>query len=180
MQLEVTSGAIDGGYITNPSTRVIAPGSTGDDAQLLFRYLGVTAETKPLASGDLREQVCLKLRASDSCNTIYACWRWVHTKASIVVSVKTNPGMTEHAECGAGGYRTISEQHTLPHRPVVGESYSLSAWLAGDELTVSINGVEYWFDRLIPADLSLRGPSGFRTDNAHLADVRFLARGVWR
>ena len=180
MDLETTSGAIEGGRITHPAVRAFAPGSTGDDAQFLFRYLGVTEEKKPLASGELREQVCLKLRAADSCNTIYACWRWSPTPPSIVVSVKSNPGMTEHAECGAGGYRTISEQHTSPHRPVVGESYSFSARLAKGELTVSINGVEYWFDGLIPDDLSLRGPAGLRTDNAHLADVRFLARGVWR
>jgi hypothetical protein len=44
-------------------------------AQLRFTYLGSTPNEAPLASGEMRRQLGLKLRAQDACNLVYAMWR---------------------------------------------------------------------------------------------------------
>jgi len=181
MRLFVTSGEmLAGGVVEDPATRADAPGSAGDDATLMFRYLGPTNELRPLASGEVREQVCVKLRVADGCNVLYACWRWTMGAASIVVAAKRNPGLVGHEECGAAGYTTLDGNAMPVHRPTHGASYSLAAVIERRSLRVSLNDYPVWFGELPPDVLAMRGFVGWRVDNARLADVRLLARGVWR
>lgn len=61
-QLCVTNGAVivgkDGWLsIATPSSRAVVPGATGQVAEIRFRYLGPTARSKSLASGELRRQI---------------------------------------------------------------------------------------------------------------------------
>ena len=163
--------------ITEPSARGIAPASTGDAAALDIAYLGPSTEIVALASGDVRTQLGLKLRAQDSCNVIYVMWR-IAPVSEIVVQLKRNPQATTHAVCGAGGYdRVRPGHHSTPPALVPGTSHVLSAAIDGDDLAVWADQALVWRGTLPPEACALAGPAGFRTDNvrAELAlHARFL------
>ncbi|CAM4430595.1 hypothetical protein [Corallococcus exiguus] len=162
---EGTQFAIEG-----PRQRAVVPETTGDEAELRFTWLGATSEVVPLASGQQREQVGLKLRARDGCNVIYAMWR-IAPSAGIVVQFKSNPDDHESRECGNAGYTTVRPRFMEPlDRLSPGESHVLRARIDANVLTVYADGVRVW-EGLLPADaLGLEGPAGMRTDNAR---VRF-------
>ena len=76
---DVTTGEIrslpDGRLaIESPEVRAVWRSATPDIAEIRFWYLGPTAATKPLASGEVRRQVGLKLRARATCNVLYVMW----------------------------------------------------------------------------------------------------------
>jgi hypothetical protein len=171
----VTNGAVaalPGGRlaIDTPSSRAVVRADAGNNAdqiaEIRFRYLGPSQASKPLASGELRRQISLKLRAQDTCNLVYAMWH-IEPDAGIAVSIKRNPGMNTHEQCQAGGYVNFKAQNRLdlpPMRP--GEAHTLRAEIHGDNLTVTADGKTAWqgsFGNALPA---LDGPPGFRTDNA--------------
>jgi hypothetical protein len=166
----VTNGAIttqDNGLLSieTPSSRAVVPGTVVQAAEIRFRYLGPTAHSKPLASGELRRQIGLKLRAQDSCNLIYAMWH-IETDSELAVLVKRNPGMRDHKQCGARGYLPVKAETaiTLPKaRP--GELHALRADLRGNRLTLTTDGIVAW-EGQAPADVNeFDGPVGLRTDN---------------
>ena len=170
----VTEGALE----TLPDGRILisvaklravlaAPGRQAIEAR--FTYLGPTAETAPLRSGALRRQFGLKLRAADGCNLIYAMWRFA-PKASLTVSVKSNPALHESRACGTSGYHTVEPQRAAPvEAPPVGTMHRLAATLNGDALRVLIDGRPVWEGKLGPEALAADGPIGIRSDNARLA-----------
>ena len=172
----VTNGeisAVVGGRlrVETPSSRAVLRSLTDPVAEIAFRYLGPTAGEKPLASGELRRQVGLKLRARDSCNLIYAMWR-IEPDSRVVVSIKRNPGMTQHAECDAHGYTNL--QPTAGAEPpsiAVGEEHRLRAKLSQSQLTVTADGKVVWSGDLGPHSLELDGPVGMRSDNARFEFV---------
>ena len=92
--------------VREPKMRAVVDASDGNDAELRFVVRGPSVGAAPLASGELRRQVGLKLRAADGCNLLYVMWR-LEPKAQLVVSVKRNPGQRTHRECGARGYRNL-------------------------------------------------------------------------
>ncbi|MBN9684704.1 MULTISPECIES: hypothetical protein [unclassified Corallococcus] len=177
-QLHVTQGQVeslqqeDGTQfaIEGPRQRAVVPETTGDEAELRFTWLGATHEVIPLASGQHREQVGLKLRARDGCNLLYAMWR-IAPSAGIVVQFKSNPDDHASGECGNGGYTTVRPRFMEPlDRLSPGESHVLRALIDANVLTVYADGVRVW-EGLLPQDaLRLEGPAGMRTDNAR---VRF-------
>ena len=151
----VTNGeisAVVGGRlrVETPSSRAVLRSLTDPVAEIAFRYLGPTAGEKPLASGELRRQVGLKLRARDSCNLIYAMWR-IEPDSRVVVSIKRNPGMTQHAECDAHGYTNLQP---------------------------TADGKVVWSGDLGPHSLELDGPVGMRSDNARFEFVYLAGTGV--
>jgi hypothetical protein len=169
-ELCTTHGAIgtapDGGLaIEHPEVRAVAAGSSAPEALLRFTYLGPSAETAPLSSGELRRQIGLKLRARDTCNVVYVMWR-IEPKPGLVVSIKHNPGQRTFAECGAHGYRNIKPAQgiELP-APEPGVPHTLAAVQRGEELTVLVDGAPVWLGTLGPEALELDGPVGLRTDN---------------
>jgi hypothetical protein len=169
----VTNGAVTtlpGGRlgVATPSSRaVVAAGSAADQvAEIRFRYLGPSQISKPLASGELRRQIGLKLRAQDTCNLIYAMWH-IEPDAAVAVSIKHNAGMNTHAQCGAGGYVNFKEPDRIAPPPIrPGETHTLRAGLHGHDLTVTADGKPAWQGELPNELLPLEGPPGFRTDNA--------------
>ncbi len=86
---------------------------TQPEAQARFTYLGATPNEPPLASGEMRRQFGLKLRAQDACNLVYAMWR-IEPESKLVVSVKTNPGEHTSAQCGNRGYQNIKPRRSAP------------------------------------------------------------------
>lgn len=175
-RLQVTQGSLgeagDGALrVEVPRMRAVLPGAGGDEAELHFTWLGPTQGLVPLASGELRQQVGLKLRARDACNLVYVMWR-IQPRAGLVVSVKRNEGQQASSECGAGGYRNVRPRFraSLPAL-VEGKAHRLAARLRGDALEVRVDGVPVWRGVLGPDAAGLAGPVGVRTDNG-----RFLLR----
>src|SRR6266446_5739944 len=62
-------------FVSSPKMRAVALGSSGQGALLQFTYFGPTKQAAPLASGELRRQIGLKLHAQDGCNVLYVMWR---------------------------------------------------------------------------------------------------------
>lgn len=180
-QLCVTKGdAKLGGVVSEPTTRAIALGTDGDAAALTFTYRGPTARTRELASGQLRKQLGLKLRAANGCNLVYVMWRTDEGKAPVIdVSVKSNPGDRTHAECGAGGYTKVkpSRDARLGLVPVLaaGDTHTLRAAIAGDQLRAWIDDKLVWQGTLPDAARDLVGPAGLRSDNLAYELVAFAA-----
>lgn len=182
--LYVTNGIVkprpDGSLaIDTPSSRAVVrtmPGDAVDQtAEIRFRYLGATAIQKPLASGELRRQIGLKLHAADSCNVVYVMWR-IEPASRIVVSVKRNAGLHRHVQCGAHGYQTIAPRRQASLPPIrVGDVHTLRAGLRGRKLTVRVDGKAVWQGML--AHEPPPGPPGFRTDNTRVV-LEYFAAGA--
>ena len=178
-RLCVTKGAASlGGAITEPTVRAVALGTSGEAASLTFRFLGDTATTHELASGESRRQLGLKLRAQDGCNLVYVMWR-LDPKPGLSVSVKHNPGMRTHKECGADGYTRVKPLRGAALAPVPAlhpdASHILRAELSGDDLLAWIDDQLVWRGPLPAAARTLSGPAGLRSDNVRYDLVGFSA-----
>lgn len=167
-RLRIESGSVTsaGGVLTlhAPTIRAVVPGS-GSAARLDFTYLGPTKETAPLASGELRRQIGLKLRARDTCNVIYVMWH-IAPSSGIVVEAKLNPSARSHLECKDRGYLRVRPARDEAVAPVrEGERRSLAAVLEGRTLRVFTDGSLTW-EGIMPRDAEhLDGPVGIRSDN---------------
>jgi hypothetical protein len=179
----VTNGIVSGLAgdrlaVDTPSSRAIiqagAENAADQIAAIQFRYLGPSEESRPLASGELRRQIGLKLRAQDSCNVIYAMWH-IEPDAGVAVSIKRNAGLHTHEQCGAHGYINFKTQDgELP--PIrLGEAHELRAVLHGTDLTITADGKVAWNGSLGSEMALPLGPPGFRTDNARFTFDYFVA-----
>jgi len=179
--IQSTAGALAGAdgppffSIREPMLRAWVGRTPRSSVELEFVYRGATTRAAPLASGQLRRQIGVELRAQDSCNVVYVMWH-VEPARGIVVSVKNNPGQSRHAECGDRGYTVLTPEQTRPVPPVqVGQRHRLAAAVSDTELVVSVDNVRTWVGRLPPAALRFDGPAGLRSDNGQF-DVRLWAR----
>jgi hypothetical protein len=169
----VTEGSIeqtpDHRLLVNvPKMRAYVNAYTQPVAQVQFTYLGSTPNEVPLASGEMRRQFGLKLRAQDACNLMYAMWR-IEPESKLVVSVKSNPGQHTSAECGNRGYQNIKPLRSAP-LPALrsGEPHTLRAEMNGADTKVFADESLVWAGS-VPADaLAFEGPVGMRSDNARL------------
>lgn len=172
----VTKGAARiGERVTQPTMRAFAQGTAGDAASLTFTYRGETEHARALASGQERRQLGLKLRAANGCNLVYVMWR-LDPKPKLDISLKYNPGMATHKQCGAGGYQKVKplEQRAVPPL-VVGETHTLRAEIDGDTLTAWIDDQPSWRGTLPDHARELSGPAGLRSDNLAFDLVAFSA-----
>jgi hypothetical protein len=155
--------------------QVSPPTTTG--VELRFVYEGATAQTAPLASGELRRQLGLKLLSFDSCNVTYVMWR-LAPRAQIHVSQKVNAGQTRHEECGDRGYRDLEPGWHSDALPAVlpDQEHHLTARRSGDQLRVSVDGAVVWRGAVpLPAGSVASPHVGIRSDNAKF---RFSLSGV--
>lgn len=168
--LRVTLGRVadrDGALYTDAGKMRAVRAEAGDrGGRLEFTYLGDARETTALASGAVRKQLGLKLRAADSCNLVYVMWR-IEPESAVVVSVKSNPGQTEHEQCHNDGYTNLAAVDVPPI--VAGESHVLEAVETDGVLRVLADGEMIWEGELGPEALSVEGPLGIRTDNVALS-----------
>jgi hypothetical protein len=172
----VTKGAARiGERVTQPTMRAFAHETSGDAASLTFTYRGETEHTRALASGQERRQLGLKLRAANGCNLVYVMWR-LDPKPALDVSVKVNPGMSTHKQCGAEGYQKVKHGALAAVPPLVaGETHTLRAEIDGDELTAWIDDQPAWRGTLPDQARALSGPAGLRSDNLAFDLVAFSA-----
>ena len=161
----VTKGELTDKSVAVPTMRGFALGTGGDAAQLTFTYRGESQDSRALASGAIRRQLGLKLRAQDSCNVVYVMWR-LDPRPAIDVSIKVNPGMSTHEQCGANGYTKVRSRvkHYVPAYEY-NTTHTLRAEIVGDELFAWIDGRLAFQGRLPDAARSLTGPAGLRSDN---------------
>ena len=162
--------------INTPSSRAVLTSIGPQAAEIHFTFLGRSTETKPLASGELRQQIGLKLRAQNTCNLIYAMWH-IAPDSRVAVSVKRNPGQSTHEQCGAHGYDNLkSSESTSPPPIVPGSNHVLRAELSGSVLTVMADRALAWKGDLGGGIAGLAGPVGLRTDNARFVFTFYAAR----
>jgi hypothetical protein len=174
-RLCVTHGGIDNDQIHEPTVRAFAVGAGGDAAELAFRFAGASDADRTLASGELRRQVGLKLRAANGCNLIYVMWR-LEPKPGLAVQVKYNPGKRTSKECGAEGYLKVKPSLHAHIPPLeVGSTHALRAEIHGDELQAWIDGELAWRGSLPDEARGLAGPAGLRSDNIRLDNLRLSA-----
>lgn len=151
-----------------PKMRAYVNRPTSQTIQAHFIYLGPTGNEARLGSGEMRRQFCLKLRAQDPCNLVYAMWR-IEPESKIVVSVKTNPGQHSSLECANRGYHNIKPLRSSPVpflRP--GDTHSLRAEMNGEQLRVFVDNAMVWNGSVGADALHFEGPVGIRSDNAGL------------
>jgi len=177
----VTAGAITplpGGYgfrVNAGGMRAVIAGDQSLAAEVAFTYRGPSTRAEPLANGELRRQIGLKLRAQDTCNVVYVMWH-IEPKPGIAVSVKRNANASSHDECGAGGYINVRPR-TSAAAPVIASAseppsdagaalqHTLRADVVGSDLRVTADGTLVWLGRLPPEAFEIDGPTGIRTDN---------------
>jgi hypothetical protein len=145
--------------------RAVIAGDRSRAAELAFVYRGPSVSTAPLANGELRRQIGLKLRAQDTCNVVYVMWH-VEPSPGVFVSVKRNAGVSTHGECGAGGYENLKAREASA-APLIepGVPHVLDAVLDGTNLLVKADGNVVWRGELPATALSFDGPVGLRSDN---------------
>ena len=169
-----THGSVAGMRVREPTVRAFARTTHGDAAELHFAFLGDSTKTRPLASGELRRQLGLKLRAQDSCNLVYVMWRL--DLAELEIQVKSNPGLRTNKECGPRGYTRVQPDETGPLPTLEpGTSHALRAAIHGDELTAWIDGAIVWRGALPHSARDLHGPAGLRSDNVSFDILGFAA-----
>lgn len=148
------------------SMRAVVAGDHSHSAELAFTYRGPSTTDVPLASGELRRQIGLKLRAHDSCNVVYVMWHLEPTPGLFVL-VKHNAGESTHAACQDRGYETIKADASTPAPAITRATpHLLRADLEGSALRVTIDGALAWRGQLPAQALVADGPIGVRTDNA--------------
>ena len=163
--------------VREPKMRAVVEAASGDEAELRFTYLGASDGAAPLASGELRRQVGLKLRAEDGCNLLYVMWR-IEPKPQLVVSVKRNPGQRTHRQCGARGYRNLVARAGAQPAPLAPNvEHRLHAKLDGRILRVWADRALAWEGDVGDEVTALRGPAGVRSDNARL-ELELLVRAA--
>lgn len=173
----VTEGAGGALSVSDAKMRAIVPSATRPSIEARFTYLGPTAQTSALGSGEVRRQFGLKLRAQDPCNLVYAMWRFEPTP-EVVVQIKSNPGEHESSVCHNDGYRTIRPSRIWPvAAPAAGSSHRLSARMQGSAVEVQVDGDPAWQGDLGPDALADNGPVGMRSDNARLSLSLYAAAG---
>jgi hypothetical protein len=175
----VTKGTAGiGARVGDPTVRAVVKGSTGDAASLTFKFHGDSDSARQLASGQTRRQLGLKLRAENGCNLVYVMWR-LDPRPMLEVSVKRNPGMKTHKQCGASGYTKVRAEKSHPVPALdKGATHTLRATIADDVLEAWIDDQLVWRGELPESVRDLRGPAGLRSDNVAYDLVAFDATGA--
>jgi hypothetical protein len=186
-QLCVTSGHVTpvGGVgptlsVADPGMRAVVAGDVARSAEVAFTYVGPSPRQVPLASGEMRLQVGLKLRAQDTCNVVYVMWH-VAPMPGIFASIKRNPGQSLQRECGDSGYINLRPSALHPPPAIApGEQHTLHAEIDGNDLVVVADGARVWEGTLPDGAFAFDGPPGVRTDNVSATFELRVPRGSTR
>lgn len=161
----VSSPGVETFNVNTSGMRGVVAADASRSVELAFVYRGEIENSTPLANGEMRRQIGLKLRAKDTCNVVYVMWH-VSPSSGIAVSVKSNPGLATHVQCGDRGYINLKNDTDVSVPEIEpNEPHTLRADLDGELLRVHADGIETWSGPL-PAEASaFDGPVGIRSDN---------------
>jgi hypothetical protein len=153
--------------VRSACTRAVVGDEPRPGTSIAFAYLGPTRDIEPLASGELRQQIGLKLRARDTCNVVYVMWHITPTPG-VFVSVKSNPGLSDHAACGDHGYINLPATGASSQAPILvpGDHHTLEARIERPRMRVLADGILVWDGELPASAFAFDGPVGLRSDNA--------------
>lgn len=172
-KLAIAAGTLTAGesgdatlVIESAGVRADVTGARYRSIELQFIYRGPSKYEEPLASGELRRQIGVRLRAQDTCNVAYVMWQ-IEPSPGVYVSVKHNPAQSSHDACRDRGYIFVAPRWKgpLPAQVQPGERHTLRASLRGQSLSVSIDGSQVWLGDLPEEALRFDGPAGVRSDN---------------
>lgn len=143
--------------------------TTEQTATVKFTYLGPATDVSRPGRDKVLSQFGIKLRAQNDCNAIYVLWRFAPDQ-KIVVSIQRNPAKRTHAECLDRGYINDLKPRLSDSPPAVepNQFHVLTATMSDSDLSVTADNKLVWWGDLGPTALSLKGPVGLRSDNAHL------------
>jgi hypothetical protein len=167
--LHVESGVIELGAdelaLRSATVRATLGAKPRSGLEMSFQFRGDSADAAPLASGELRRQIGIKLRAQNTCNVVYVMWH-IAPSSGIHVSVKSNPGQSQHDECVDNGYVQLSPSSSREVAPIERDQpRTLEARLEGTTLRVSVDGSVVWDGALPATAFAFDGPVGLRSDN---------------
>ena len=186
-QLKVTTGKREvqqtaSGFLSLNSAKTRAQLTTGHQRHVLlqFRYRGQTPNPEPNGSGEIVEQIGIKLRTLNTCNVLYVMWR-ITPPEGIVVKLKRNPGQCHHKECGANGYISIAPSSQVPLAVTASDqrTHRLNVMMedldGAVRITVQVDGHIVWTGEVSQRLLEgIVGPAGFRTDNGSFIFKMFV------
>ena len=198
--LEVADGQIGqttDGYLTinSPEVRATETAAGSKAVRLVFVFHGPSEQVAKLASGEVVHQIGLKLRAKNTCNLLYIMWK-LEGDQQVVVSIKRNPGMSTHEECGASGYANVpagfcAAKDKFPAardgKPHTLEAQLMKIDAKSYELVAKADGNVVWEGPIEASHLDdVDGPAGFRTDNGvftfqfYSLEASQVAFGTWK
>lgn len=187
-ELRVTQGDVSetaSGFLTvvGPHERAQRKEGLHQQAMLQFRYRGPTAETSMVESGGFMRQIGLKMRTKDTCNLLYVMWR-IEPVEEIVVQVKSNPGLSQHSECGVNGYHRLARfpLKEIDVTATTHETHRLRASIVELEeiftCTVMVDQHTLGTVPIAPELIRpIHGPIGMRSDNGSFIFKLFVADG---
>jgi hypothetical protein len=120
---------------------------------------GPSAEISHLRSGDVVSQIGLKIYEENTCNLVYVM-RIFTPVPKLVVSVKSNPGMSRHEQCLDHGYKGLD----WVELPTGYEPFTLTVIPNGQQLHITYTSDSATIDRIITVPRST-GTVGVRSDN---------------
>lgn len=190
-QLKVTTGKREvqqtaSGFLSLNSAKTRAQLTAGYQRHVLlqFRYRGQAPNPEPNQSGEIVEQIGIKLRTKNTCNVLYVMWR-ITQPEGIVVKLKRNPGQSQHGECGANGYIPIAPSSQVPLVVTATDQRTHRLNVLMEDLdgvvqiSVQVDGELVWTGEISPRLLEcIDGPAGFRTDNGSFIFKMFIQ--PWR
>jgi hypothetical protein len=151
--------------VTTSGMRGVIAGDLSRSVEIAFVFRGASKDAVPLANGEMRQQIGLKLRAKDTCNVIYVMWHIAPDKG-VHVAVKSNPGLVTHAECSDHGYINLESKVSVAAPEIrANQAHTLRADIDGTSLRVHADGVEVWRGALPDEAFAFDGPAGARSDN---------------
>ncbi len=162
---EVTPVGLEALKVDTAGMRGVVAGDASRSIELAFVFRGKSKGAAPLANGEMRQQIGVKLRAKDTCNIVYVMWH-VAPVPRVAVSVKSNPGLATHVQCGDRGYINLKSTVEVAVPQIrLDEPHSLRADLDGDTLRVHADGIDVWTGKLPAQAFAFDGPVGIRSDN---------------
>ena len=161
----VTPVGLEALKVDTAGMRGVVARDASRSVELAFVFRGKSKEAAPLANGEMRQQIGVKLRAKDTCNIVYVMWQ-VAPVTRVAVAVKSNPGLATHAQCGDRGYINLKPTVEVGVPQIrLDEPHSLRADLDGDTLLVHADGINVWTGKLPAQAFAFDGPVGMRSDN---------------
>lgn len=165
--------------LNKPIVRCCSKKGESERVFLEVKYNGKTRKKKPLKSGIIERQVCLKLKSPNTCNVLYICWNGVDIGEEFInIQTKRNASILKRkcrglGKCDGEGYDQPIATIQLQNKTLLDQKFhTLSAQIVKSEKRLIVcvdNAIVY--RGLFDLPIELNGTSGIRSQNG-----KFLCR----